>query len=107
MTAIPQQNKEGRFFGGLGSVNWYRFARWMKFASIYVILIALSMVMGFPLFWMAITSVKDQREVFTTFLPETIQFSNYERVWNSMDLPLHIQNSLYVTGLTVLIVVVT
>ena len=81
--------------------------RYLRNTLTYVFLILLSAVMGFPLFWMIMTSVKKQREVFTSFLPREIDFSNFDRVWNAMNLPNHLGNSLYVTGLTVLIVVVT
>ena len=73
----------------------------------YTFLILLSVVMSFPLFWIIMTSVKQQREVFTSFLPRQIDFSNFERVWNAMDLPTHLGNSLYVAGVNVAIVVVT
>lgn len=106
MGVIPQQKHLNRH-GGLMHTSRYRAALWLKSTVTYLILIALSIVMGFPLVWMAITSVKDRREVFSSFWPTSIQFTNYERVWDSMNLPQHIQNSLYVTGLNVLIVVVT
>ena len=105
MSVIPQQKRLVRS-GGSMVTSWYRFARWLKYALTYAILIALSVVMGFPLFWMVLTSFKKQREVFTTFWPKSFELTNYERVWDSMNLPQHIQNSLYVTGVTVGIVVV-
>jgi ABC-type glycerol-3-phosphate transport system permease component len=71
---------------------------------IYVVLIAIVVVEAFPLVWMLLTSVKNQREVFNSFLPETLDFSNFPRVWAAMDLPRHLFNSLYVTSLTVVIV---
>jgi ABC-type glycerol-3-phosphate transport system permease component len=73
----------------------------------YAILIWLAIVTGFPLFWMVITSVKERREVFRTFLPSTIDFSNYARVWTGLNLSHHLLNSLFVTGLTVTIMVIT
>ncbi len=85
----------------------YQVARWIKFTGIYLILLALTVVMAFPLVWMLLTSFKDQREVFSTFWPTTFQLSNYERVWDAMNLPHHMLNSVYVTALNVLIVVVT
>jgi ABC-type glycerol-3-phosphate transport system permease component len=73
----------------------------------YVILVWLAIVTGFPLFWMIITSIKERREVFGTFLPTTIDFSNYARVWTGLNLSDHLLNSVFVTGLTVTIVIVT
>ena len=51
--------------------------------------------------------MKNRREVFNQLLPSQIDLSNFQRVWNEMDLPLHLGNSLFVTGLNVLIVVIT
>ena len=73
---------------------------------IYVTLIAIALIQAFPLAWMILTSVKNQREVFSSFLPSRLDFSNFVRVWNAIDLPRHLINSLYVTTLTVGIVVV-
>lgn len=74
-------------------------------ALIYVTLAAIAVVQAFPLVWMILTSVKNQREVFSSFLPARLDFSNFVRVWNAIDLPKHLINSLYVTTLTVAIVV--
>jgi ABC-type glycerol-3-phosphate transport system permease component len=73
---------------------------------IYVVLVAIAVVEAFPLLWMLMTSVKNQREVFSSFLPTRLDFSNFQRVWIAMNLPMHLANSIYVTVLTVCIVVV-
>lgn len=73
---------------------------------IYVTLVAIAIVQAFPLVWMILTSVKNQREVFSSILPARLDFSNFVRVWNAIDLPKHLINSLYVTTLTVVIVVI-
>ncbi len=44
---------------------------------IYVVLLAIAVVEAFPLVWMLLTSVKNQREVFNSFLPQTLDFSNF------------------------------
>jgi ABC-type glycerol-3-phosphate transport system permease component len=75
-------------------------------AITYVILILLAAILAFPLVWMVLTSFKNQREVFSSLLPKSIDFSNYLRVWTTLDLPRHLANSVYVTVLTVTIVVV-
>ena len=105
MGTTLQQKKLIRF-GDSMYTSRYRLALWLKYTLTYAILIALSILMVFPLFWMVMTSLKNRREVFTTFWPKTIDWSNYGRVWDQMDLPVHLQNSLYVTGLNVAIVVV-
>ena len=73
---------------------------------VYVTLLLIMAVQAFPLVWMILTSVKNQREVFTSFLPQRLDFSNFVRVWKAIDLPTHLLNSLYVTTLTVVIVVI-
>lgn len=85
----------------------YQIRRQLQVNVTYTFLLVVAVVMAFPLFWMVLTSLKQQRDVFTSFLPRVITLSNYERVWNAMNLPTHLGNSLYVTGLTVLIVVIT
>ena len=72
---------------------------------IYVILVAIVIVEAFPLVWMIVTSVKDLHEVFNTVLPAEINWRNFPRVWYAMNFPVHLANSLYVTGLTVALVV--
>lgn len=85
----------------------YLAMRRLRITMTYVFLVAVASVTSFPLFWMMMTSVKQQRDVFTAFLPRSITFANFDRVWNAMNLPVHLGNSLYVTGLVVVIVVVT
>ena len=74
-------------------------------ALIYVILVMIAIVEAFPLMWMIITSVKDSHEVFNTLLPAEIKWQNFPRVWFAMNFPVHLGNSLYVTSLTVALVV--
>jgi ABC-type glycerol-3-phosphate transport system permease component len=73
---------------------------------IYVVLVALAIVEAFPLVWMLLTSVKNRRDVFSSFLPTRLDFSNFGRVWVTINLPEHLVNSLYVTAQTVIIVVI-
>ena len=71
----------------------------------YFVAISLFLFTIFPIAWMILTSFKQRREVFGTFLPQTLDFSNYARVWRVMNFPQHFLNSVFVTGATVLIVV--
>jgi ABC-type glycerol-3-phosphate transport system permease component len=73
--------------------------------AIYLILILLVIIEAFPLVWLILTSVKNSHEVFGTFLPSSLDFSNFGRVWVSFNLPQHLLNSLYVTVLTVAVVI--
>src|SRR5215207_6970033 len=84
----------------------YRLLLILKRTLTYAILLIVTVIMAFPLFWMLLTSVKNQREVFGSFLPRSLDFSNYTRVWQSLDLPQHLLNSLIVCGITVTMVVI-
>ena len=74
-------------------------------ALIYAILAMIAVVEAFPLIWMIITSLKDSHEVFNTILPSEIKWQNFPRVWFAMNFPVHLASSLYVTSLTVALVV--
>lgn len=88
-------------------MSLYRVTKVIQNTLSYVFLITLSIILGFPLVWLVLTSVKDRREVFTTFLPTQVNIANFARIWDEMNLPTHLGNSLFVTGLNVTIVVVT
>ncbi len=83
-----------------------RFIHIFSRTLIYIVLLLIMVIEAFPLVWMLLTSVKNQREVFSSFLPQRLDFSNFQRVWVAIDLPRHLLNSLYVTTLTVTIVVI-
>lgn len=74
-------------------------------ALIYLLLALIAVVEAFPLMWMIVTSLKDSHEVFNTILPSQVNWWNFPRVWYAMNFPLHLENSLYVTSLTVTLVV--
>jgi ABC-type glycerol-3-phosphate transport system permease component len=74
-------------------------------ALIYLLLALIAVVEAFPLMWMIVTSLKDSHEVFNTILPSQVNWWNFPRVWYAMNFPLHLENSIYVTSLTVALVV--
>ena len=84
-----------------------KFPRFIQHFFTYVFLITLYVVTAFPLLWMLFTSVKDQREVFTTFFPTSIDFSNYERVLATTDIVMHLGNSAYVSAINITVVLIT
>ncbi|OWJ69095.1 hypothetical protein BWR60_00710 [Inquilinus limosus] len=102
MNAMSQSHAPARVFDLPGAQLRMVFGRTL----IYLTLVAIAVVQAFPLVWMILTSVKSQREVFGSFLPSRLDFSNFVRVWNAIDLPKHLVNSLYVTTLTVVVVIV-
>jgi ABC-type glycerol-3-phosphate transport system permease component len=71
----------------------------------YAILLAVAAVMGFPLVWLIVTSLKTQNAVFGAFLPQTVTWSNFSRVWNEISFPKHFKTSALVTLGTVILVV--
>src|SRR5579859_6963922 len=91
-----------RFRGLIATANW---PVTLTRTLIYALLVAIAVVEAFPLIWMMITSVKDSHEVFNTLFPTEIKWQNFPRVWFTMNFPLHLRNSLYVTSLTVSLVV--
>ena len=105
MSVISQTTRASQIQVRPIAVRRRRLRKSVSQAITYVILILLAIILAFPLVWMLLTSVKNQREVFTSILPSTLDFSNYQRVWTGLDLPRHLANSLYVTVLTVTIVV--
>ncbi|MEQ8672744.1 MAG: carbohydrate ABC transporter permease [Aggregatilineales bacterium] len=82
-------------------------ARFLKLFSTYFLLIAIAVVTAFPFFWMVMTSFKNQREVFTQFLPSSFDLSSYQQVINTTDLPVHLGNSIYVSAINIAVVLIT
>ena len=78
-------------------------ALWLLVAAI------LSAIYLFPLYWMYITAVKSQSEIFAsppTFWPNDADFSVYPSVWATREVPRYMWNSVVIasgaTALTVL-----
>lgn len=85
------------------AIPYGRFAHYFGRAAIYSTLGAIGALQAFPLVWLVVTAFKNPREVFNSFLPSQLDFSNFVRVWSNLNLPRHLINSLYVTSLTVAI----
>ena len=102
MTSSPTILSMGRADGVRAASTWpVTFTR----VLMYVILVMIVIVEAFPLVWMILTSVKDSHEVFNTILPSEIKWQNFPRVWFAMNFPVHLGNSLYVTTLSVALIV--
>jgi ABC-type glycerol-3-phosphate transport system permease component len=72
----------------------------------YAVLIVVLVVMAFPLVWLIATSLKTQDEVFGRFIPHTVTFANFSRVWTGFDFPRHFVVSSLVTLATIALVLV-
>jgi len=72
---------------------------------IYSLLVALVVVMNYPLIWMLFTSLKSRTEVFLvppTLLPATAVWSNYAVAWSLADWPKYFLNTLIVSAIPTL-----
>ncbi|GIQ63336.1 ABC transporter permease [Paenibacillus cisolokensis] len=66
-------------------------------------------VMVFPLYWITITSLKPQKDIFTypiRYWPERISFENYESIFRISKFHIYIGNSLMISIVASLIVIV-
>jgi len=76
---------------------------------VFVILCIWSLVQVFPIYWMFTFSLKDNSEIFgdnMIGLPKHWLFSNYAAALKVGDIGRYFLNSLFVTGMTILIAVV-
>ncbi len=67
------------------------------------------LAVAFPLFWMLVTSVKPQFELFRrppTFLPETFTLEHYVRLLTGSKFTVYFRNSVILSTVTTLVVVV-
>jgi ABC-type glycerol-3-phosphate transport system permease component len=62
----------------------------------------LCVVVAFPLVWMILTSIRPANTVFGgSFIPTSVTLDAYKRVWETTDFGSHYWNSLWITSLTV------
>lgn len=80
--------------------------RMLPRAGGYVILISLTLGSIFPLVWMILMSLKDRSETYSgKLLPMKVTLSAYSYVFENMQLPLYMWNSVKITLITVATVV--
>ena len=81
----------------------YRYLFWHRIASYVwpffraVIIFGLSFVILYPILYMISTSIRPQAEMndpSVMWIPKTIQFSNFVEVWNAIDYPSTLWNTL-------------
>lgn len=88
------------------ALSAHRLRRFAVRAGTYIVLVLLALLTVFPLLWMLSTSVKQPDDVFSgSLLPSTLNLSTYQQVWIEMDFLHHLLNSVFVTAMTVAIVV--
>ncbi|TVQ13099.1 MAG: carbohydrate ABC transporter permease [Balneolaceae bacterium] len=72
---------------------------------LYIILSLLAVIFVMPFLWMLSTSLKADQQIFTmppVWIPETIVWSNYLRVFEVMPFFTYLYNTTLITGLTIL-----
>lgn len=92
----------------LARVSWPRMRRWIHERLADLLLIAILVLVLFPIFWMFISSLKTNQEILgsQTILPARWQFKNYVDLWRQVNFGLYFRNSLIVCGATTIIVTV-
>jgi len=72
-----------------------------------VLISATALIFLFPLYVAVLMSVKTAKQTFDSFyaLPSTLDFSNYLHAWETSRFPVAIANSLIITGLSVVLIV--
>ena len=72
---------------------------------IYIFLVLTSIIYLLPLFWVALTSVKDDKTIFISpwALPEYLKFENYTFAWTAGRLGIAVWNSVLVNVLALVI----
>jgi ABC-type glycerol-3-phosphate transport system permease component len=83
----------------------FRFPLGKSFATF--VLLPFCVLMAFPFVWMLLTSVRQANTIFGgSFLPDKITFAGYSTAWTSIQFPLHFWNSVWITSVTVIGVLV-
>lgn len=74
----------------------------------YTVLILVSLLLLFPFYWMVITSLKDSTQIFVfppELFPKKLQFENFKELFNHMKFFRYMWNSLLVSGVNSLCIV--
>ncbi len=77
----------------------------IKKVAIYLVLVAVAVVLIIPLLWMLSASLKGNEEIFAippTWFPEEIRWENYAEVFDRLPFLRYLQNTTYITTLTIL-----
>ncbi|TCN37959.1 multiple sugar transport system permease protein/raffinose/stachyose/melibiose transport system permease protein [Kribbella orskensis] len=83
----------------------FRFLLGKSFATF--VLLPFCVLMAFPFVWMLLTSMREANTIFGgTFFPRKFTFAGYSTAWTSIQFPLHFWNSVWITSVTVIGVLV-
>ena len=73
---------------------------------LYILLIALTLFMLVPFYWMVISSLKENKDVFSVpmqWWPEVFHWENYQRIWDRIPLLTYFKNTAKLTIITTII----
>jgi ABC-type glycerol-3-phosphate transport system permease component len=71
------------------------------------VLLPICALMLFPFVWLVFTSLREKNTVFSgPFIPDSLTTAAYPQAWTSIQFPLHFWNSLWITSVTVIGVLV-
>jgi ABC-type glycerol-3-phosphate transport system permease component len=83
----------------------FRFPLGKSFATF--VLLPFCVLMAFPFVWMLLTSMREANTIFGgPFFPRKFTFDGYSTAWTSIQFPLHFWNSVWITSVTVIGVLV-
>ena len=63
----------------------------------YIVLCSVALIMLYPLFWVFLSSLKENNEIFSRpfSFPLKPKWDNYSTAWEAADVPLHMLNLLF------------
>ena len=78
----------------------------LRMQIVSIVLALVCCIWIYPLLWMVAASLKDNSELFanTGFFPQSPTFDNYVRAWRDANMSRYFFNTVFVTGLSVVIV---
>ncbi|MFG1814048.1 carbohydrate ABC transporter permease [Kribbella sp. NPDC049174] len=80
---------------------------WLGKSFATFVLVPFCVLMAFPFVWMLLTSLREQNTIFNgPFLPRSFTGAAYKEAWTSIEFPLHFWNSVWITSVTVIGVLV-
>ena len=61
----------------------------------YIVLCSVALIMLYPLFWVFLSSLKENNEIFSRpfSFPLNPKWDNYSTAWEAADVPLHMLNT--------------
>jgi multiple sugar transport system permease protein len=84
--------------------------RWLTYLLRYGLLLAYMVVCLYPFVWMVVTSLRDQRSVFTaggSLWVSNPNWQNYTDIWDSANLPRAFVNTLVITAVCMVFTIIT